>query len=95
MSFIKKLLAIPVLLLIYLGTFLATSAGHLINWLLSMIVVFTGICTIWAWIIGDKMAPIFLGIFCLFSILMGMIQLLAEKGLRLAAKLSDLIRTNT
>lgn len=88
MSLIKKALSVPVLLLIHAGMYLTAIAGHLIGWILSLIVGLTGICTIWAWIVGDKLAPIFLGAFCLFAILMGVTQLLTEKGIGIAAWIS-------
>lgn len=94
MSILKRILAVPIFLILYLSVFLTTAAGHLISTILSWIAGLAGICSIWAWLIGDKMALIFLGIFCLFTILVALVQILTEKSFVFAAWISRMIQSN-
>ncbi len=94
MKRIRKILAVPLLGMIMLLMACGAMVGSVLFRLMSLVVSLTGICMIWAWLIGDKMAPLFSGIFVGFMILMLIGVFLQEQGEAMISKLSKLAKTH-
>lgn len=93
MKKLLKALAIPILGLTDLMIVCGSFAGHLISHILSWIVGFAMICAIWAWLIGDEMAPLFLGVGTGFFLLMAAGAKLFDESTVLASKLKKFIKS--
>jgi hypothetical protein len=89
-----KLLAMPVCLLLTLLMVWSNMFGSVLFRILSMIVGLTSLCTVWAWLIGDKMAPMFAGITVGFFLLMFIGTLIHEGSEALVVKLIGYVKGN-
>lgn len=89
-----KLLAIPVCLILTLLMVCCTLFGSVLFRILSMVVGLASICTVWAWLIGDKMAPIFAGITIGFFLLMFIGTLIQQGGEALVLRLAGYVKSN-
>lgn len=88
-----KLLAIPVCLLLTLLMTCSALFGSVLFRILSMVVGVSSICTVWAWLIGDKMAPLFAGITVGFFLLMAIGTVIHHGGEALVVKLIGYLKT--
>lgn len=62
MKMMKRLISIPVLFSVTVLNLFAAVIGAILFKALSLFVGLASVCTIWAWLIGDKMALLFTGI---------------------------------
>ena len=73
MKIIRRVLVVPVTGILAVILACGAMIGSILFRLLSLLVSLAGICTIWAWLIGDHMAPLFAGVFvgCMALLLIG------------------------
>lgn len=62
MNKLLKLFVMPLIFLLSVFNLFWAVVGAILFRVFSMFVGLSAICTIWAWVIGDKMAPLFAGI---------------------------------
>lgn len=67
-------------------------AKHIIGHLFALVTGVAFVCTIWAWLIGDDIAPLFLGITVVFLGLTAILNTLSDQAILIAARLSRVFK---
>lgn len=93
MKSILKLLAIPVVSAAELFVVIGSLFGSIINYILSFVVGLAAISTVGAWITGDSIAWLFLGVTLFFFLLMVLGEKLIYAGFAWIEKLKMFIKS--
>ncbi len=88
MKKMMKLLSIPVVFIVTTINLFAAVIGAILFKLLSLFVGLVAVCTIWAWLIGDKMTLLFAGITLGACALMVIGMLLSDESVSIITRFS-------
>lgn len=93
MKAILKILAIPIVSLAEICVMIGSLFGAVVNYVLSFIVGLAAISTVGAWITGDSIAWLFLGVTLFFFFMMVVGEKLVYAGFEWIAKLKMFIKS--